>query len=150
MIFRFCCGIGDVFEFGEKLRRCIADAQINFEMIAESGFDQLPFIFSEQPVVDKNADQLFADRLVQQGGDDGGINPATESADHGTGTNLFANEFDGSIHERSHRPRTFAFADFVEEIMEDQFTARRMRDFRMKLHAVETADQHDARRRRGT
>ena len=112
-------------------------AQIDFEMIAEGGFDQLPLVFPQQAVVDEDADELFADGLVEQGGHDGGIDPAGEAADHlaiarparesvamACSTKLPIVQSPG------------AFADFVEEVLEDLLAARRVGDLGMKLHAV--------------
>ena len=106
-------------------------------MIAEGGFDQSPFVFSEQAVVDEDADELIADGFVQQGGDDGGIDPAGQAADDFGVADLLAHPADGVFDKPAHRPETRALADFVEEVLEELLAARRVRHFGVKLHAIE-------------
>ncbi len=91
MIFRFCCGSVTPFSAVRNCSVASAVTQIDLEMIAESGFDQLPLVFPQQAVVDEDADQLFADGFVQQGGDDGAIHPAGKAADHRAVADLLAN-----------------------------------------------------------
>ena len=54
----------------ERLGGVIRD-QVDFKMIPEGGFNEFPLIFSQQSVVDEDAHELVADRLVQERGDDG-------------------------------------------------------------------------------
>src|SRR5438552_16589323 len=97
----------------------------------------MPLVFPQQAVVDEDADELFADRLVQQRRDDGGIDPAGETADHPRFSDLLANVLHGLLDEVAHRPASRAFADLVKEVAEDLLAARRVRHLGMKLHAVE-------------
>src|SRR4051812_32720899 len=65
--FPFLLRVGDAFQFAQELFTGGARAEVNFEMIAEGGLDEVALVFSEQAVVYEDADELIADRLMQQG-----------------------------------------------------------------------------------
>ena len=72
----FLLGFGDAFEIFEEGFRRIHHPKVDIEVVAESGLHQITLIFSEQPVVDKDARQLVSDGLVQQRGHHGRIHPS--------------------------------------------------------------------------
>ena len=59
---------------------------------------------------------LVADRLVQQGGGDRGIDAAGEAADHLAAADLAADALDRLGAERRHRPVAAAAGDVMGEV----------------------------------
>ena len=57
--------IDDAFERGEELLRGVGDNEIDLEMIAKGGLDEVAFVFPEQAVIDEDAHQLLADGAVE-------------------------------------------------------------------------------------
>ena len=126
------------------------DAQVDLEVVAEGGLDQVALVLPQQAVVDEDADELVADGLVQQGGDDGRIDAAA------TGRRSPWPSPTCSRTRRTvcstklpivHVPA--AVADLVEEVLEDLLAARRVGDLGVELHAVERPGACAGRRRRG-
>ena len=52
---------------------------------------------------------------------------------------LLANARASLLDERAHRPIHRAMADVIDEVLQNLFAARRVRDFGMKLQAVKFA-----------
>src|SRR3954463_13756118 len=113
--------------------------EIDFEVVFERGFHEFALVAAKEAVVDEDAHQAIADRAVKQCCSDGRIDAARKSADHLAGTDLLAESLDRFLYERAHRPGAGALADFVEEVVEDLLAAWGVRDFGVKLHAVERA-----------
>ena len=59
-------------------------------MIAEQGDDLLGLVHAHEAVVDEDAGQLIADRLVDEDRGDRRIDPAAEAADHPLASHLRA------------------------------------------------------------
>jgi hypothetical protein len=64
--FAFLLRVGDAGELFEELLRPIDDAEVHVKMIAECRNDALPFIFSEQAVIDEDTDELIAYSFVNE------------------------------------------------------------------------------------
>ena len=64
--FAFALRLGHPFEPAEKERRGVAVFEMDFEMPGENFAHDFRLARAQQPIVDKDARQLFADRLVQQ------------------------------------------------------------------------------------
>ncbi len=133
----FLLRVGDARQACEELLRPIDDAQVHVEVVAEGGDDALPLVPAEQAVVHEDADELLADGLVQQRGDDGGIHPAAEAADDLGVADLLADRVDRLGDEVAHLPVAGAAADVVEEVLEDDFALGRVGDFGVELDAEE-------------
>ena len=67
----------------------------------------------------KNAQQLVANRLVQQGGNDGRIHPAGQAQQHGVLANQFANPANLVLDNGFGRPTGVATANFQHEIVQE-------------------------------
>ncbi len=129
--------VGHAGEGREELAGPIDDAQVNVEVIPEGRDDALPLIAAEQAVIDEDADELVADGLVEQRGDDGGVHAAAEAADDGGVADLPADVLDRLGDEIAHFPVAGAAADVVEEVLQDLRAFGRVADFRMELDAEE-------------
>ena len=91
---------------------------------------------AQQAVIDEDAGELFADRLVQQHGDDRRVDAARQAADHAPAADLGADPLDRLLPERRHRPVAGAARDTVCEIPQQVRARRRVHDLRMELDAV--------------
>ncbi len=135
--FAFLLRVGDVGEGFEEVIGGVDDAEIDFEVIAESGFDGLAFVFSEEAVVDEDAGELGADGFVEECGEDGGIDATGEAADDVGGADLLADGIDGGVYEVAHFPGAIGVADAVEEVFEDLRAVGGVGDFGVELDADE-------------
>ena len=88
-------------------------------------------------VVDEDAGELVADRLVQKRRRHRRIDAAAQAEHDLSVAHLLPDARAGLFDERAHRPIHRAVADVKDEILENLLAARRVRDFGMKLQAVE-------------
>ena len=128
--------IGDAGQRRQKLIFRFHDVQIGFEMRREFANDRRFFVLPQQAVVDQDARQLRANRLGQQRRHDRGIDAAGQAANDAAIANSLAQFADRLLGEIVQLPRAVAAADVRQEIRQDRFARRRVRDFRMKLQAV--------------
>ena len=96
--------VGDAGEPLEEKRRCVDADQRNIEVAAEQLDDLFGLARAQQAVVDEDAGQLLAYRLVQEQRGDRGIDPAREAADHPRAADLVADARDRA--PRGRRPST--------------------------------------------
>ena len=74
--FAFFLWIVDAGQVAEELFGRINDAEVDVEVVFKSMLDEVAFFFAEEAVVDEDAGELVADGFVEEGGDDGGVDPA--------------------------------------------------------------------------
>ena len=137
MILRFCCGSVTPARPARNWLGPVDDVQVDLEVVAEGRDDALSLVPAQQAVVHEDADELVADGLVEQGGDDGGIDAAGEAADDLGVAHLLADALDGLADEVAHLPVAGAAADAVEEVLEHLRAAGRVGDFGVELDAEE-------------
>ena len=75
-------GVGDAGERAEEFRRRLDMDQRDVVVVAEQPHDLVALAGAHQAVVDEDAGELVADRLVDQHRRDRGIDAAGEAADH--------------------------------------------------------------------
>ena len=97
--------IGDAIQRVEEQVGCVAMHQFDIEPVAERGDDVVRLALPQQPVIDENAGQLLADRLMDQHRGDRRIDPAGQPADHPPGAHLLPDPGDLRGAEPGHRPR---------------------------------------------
>ena len=88
-------------------------------------------------MVDEDAGQLVADRLVDQHRRDRAVDPARQAADDPAGADLLANLGDLGGPELGHRPVAGEAADVADEIGEQPAAVRRVHHFGMEHQAEE-------------
>ena len=79
---RFSCGSVTPASAARNWSSALHDVQVGLEVLGELLDDRLRFVLAQQAVVDEDAGELRADRLVQQRGDDRRIDAARQAADH--------------------------------------------------------------------
>jgi hypothetical protein len=109
-------------------------------------------VLPHEAVVDEDARELIADRLVHEQRGDRGVDAARERAEHARRPDLRSNALDLLLDHRGGRPRRRRACDLVEEVLQQILAVRRVDDLRMELHAVELApgllERGDGGRRR--
>src|SRR4029453_10866404 len=108
--------VGDAGEAAEEQLAGIAMHQRNVVVVAEQRDDLIALALSHQPVVDEDAMELIADRLVDKHGGDRRIDPAGEAADHAPLSHLTANALDLLQLEGGHGPVAGAARDVAHEV----------------------------------
>ncbi len=88
-------------------------------------------------MVDEDAGELIADRLVDEQGGDGGVDAAGERTEDAVRADLGADPLDLLLDHGGRRPGRRRIGDPVEEVLQDVLPVRRVDDFRVELDAVE-------------
>ena len=145
MILRFLSGSVDAGELAEEQVARVAVHQRDVVVVAEQAHDLLGLARAQQPVIDEDAGELVADRLVDQHRGDGGIDAAGQAADHAPLADLGADARDRL--RRGRRPwssRRCSPRPSCVKLRSSSRAVRRVHDLGVELHAVEVR----ARRRR--
>ena len=116
--------------------------------LAEQPHHFLGLVQAHQPVIDEDAGELLADRLVDEHGGDGGIDAARQPADHPVEATCFLILWIISVLKWRHRPVALAAADLEREIAQKPRAVRRVHHFHVELRGVELAAPHRRSRRR--
>ena len=146
--FAFRLRIGHALEQLEETLRGIDVFESDLEIFAENALHDLGFVFAQEPVVDEDAGELVADRLVQERRGDRRIDPAAQAEHDFLVAHLPPHARAGLVDERAHRPIHRAVADAEDEILDDLLAARRVRHFGMKLQRVDLSCGDPRSRRR--
>ena len=103
---------------------------------AEHGDDFLRLVLPHQAVVDEDAGELVADRLVDQHRRDRGIDAARQAADDAALADLLADRRDRLLAVGAHGPVALDAGDLVDEILQQPGAVRRVHHLRMEHDAV--------------
>ena len=88
-------------------------------------------------MVHKDAGELLAHRLGQQGGHHGGVHAAGQGQQYLAGANLLPDLLDGGLAVVPHGPVTLGATHLIEEVADHGDAVLRVVDLRVVLHAVE-------------
>ena len=102
----------------------------------------------QQAVIDEHAGELIADCLVDEGGGDGRVDSTGQAADDLAIADLGPDVIDRPLDDRDVGPGRAGAGRFVQEVLEDLLTSRRVGHFGMELDAVEPAGRVLHRRHR--
>ncbi len=132
-------GVLDPFERPqERVRRADMNER-DVEMAAEQVHHLVRLALPHEPMIDEHADELVADRLVDQHRRHRGINAARQAADHPRLAHLRANAGDLLLAESRHRPVAFEAGDLEQEIGEELRAVGRVRHLGMEHRRVVAA-----------
>ena len=151
-ILRFSSGIGDAGEAREEALLRLHVDERDVEVAGERLDDLLGLVLAQEAVVDEDARELVADRLVHEERSDRGVDAARERAEHALRADRRADPRDLLLDDRGGRPRRRRAGDLVEEVLEDVLPVRRVHDLGVELDAVQprapVLEGGDRRRRR--
>ena len=128
--------VGHALERREESIRRIDSNDVDAQVLGERVHDLVALMMAQQAVVDEDADELVADRLVQQRGHDRRVDAAGQSEQYLAVAHLVAHGVDSVSDDVPGIPVAWAMAYLVHETAQNLFAPERMRDFRMELYAV--------------
>ena len=108
-------------------------------MLGEHVHHQPAFVEAQQAVVDEDAGEPVADRLVDQRRGDARVDAARQAEDDLVVADLLADPRDRLVDVVAHHPVGLRGADLEDEAVEQLPALQRVRHLRMELHAVEAA-----------
>ena len=129
----FLLRIGHAFECAQESFAGVHIFEAHAKIFAKDALHHFLLARAEQPVINEDAGELVADRLVQKRGGDGRIDAAAQTEHDFFITDLAPDALAGFLDERAHRPIHRAMADVVDEVLQDLSAARRVCHFGMKL-----------------
>ena len=109
------------------------------EMAAEQRHHLLGLVQPQQSVVDEDAGELVADRLMDQHRRHRAVDATREAADHAALADLGADLGDLAGPEMRHAPVARQSGDAAHEIADELAASGRMRHLGVELHSVELA-----------
>ena len=130
--------VGNPFELAQKQILLLGVNELHVVVVAEHGDHFLALVEAKKAVVDENAGQLVADRLVKEDGGNRGIHAARQAADDFLVTHLFADLRDRLLAVGAHGPIALAPGD-IDEVLIELLAVGRVMHFRVELHRVEMA-----------
>ena len=129
-------GVSDSLELPEKTISTIDDLKPDFEVSPEKLADRIPFPGTQKTVINEDAGELIADRLVNECCRHAGIHPAAEPENHAPVTHLGADLRADALDEGLHGPIARATADAMNEVLNDDLALRGVVHLGMELHPV--------------
>ena len=130
---------------GEEALLLVAADQVDVPL-GEGLLHLVALVLAHQAVIHKDAGQLAAHSLRQQGGSHRGIHPAGQGQQHLALAYLGADLFNGPALVVGHSPVPHGAADLIEEVAQHLLAELGVVHLRVKLHAVELprliADAH--------
>src|SRR5690606_5510562 len=103
----------------EELLLRVDANHVDAEMLAEHGHHLIALAEAQQAMIDEHADELIADRRMEQRRDDGRVDAARERKQHAVAADLRADPLDVIRDDVSRGPRRRAAADVADEARED-------------------------------
>ena len=137
MILRFCFRVGHARQLRQEplLRPHVHERHV--EVPAEGVFHLFGLVLAHQAVVDEDAGQLVAHRLVDQERGHRRIHSPGQAADHVLLAHLLPDARHGLFDDGGRRPGGRDVADLVEEVLEDVLAVVGVSHLGMELHPVE-------------
>ena len=140
--------LDDSREIAEELAARVDDAEVDVEVIAEGRLDEVALVLPQQSVVDEDADELLADRLREERGDDRAVDAARKPADHLRVADAGLDARALGVDEVRHPPRSRAAAGLEQEVGEHVAALRGVGHLGVELDAIEAARAVAHRRER--
>src|SRR5262245_23725503 len=131
-----------ILDAGERLEERFGRIHVhkrNVVTVKKKGHDLLRLSETHQAMVNKDAGQLFADRLMDQHGCHCGIDAARQAANHAPLADLLADLFNRLLLKGAHGPVTFKASDLTHKVAKDRRSVRRVHHLKMELRGVEFA-----------
>src|SRR5579885_861886 len=129
----FLFGVDHVLQAVEETPAGIDGDKRDMQVARKGLYDLFRLAGAQQTGIDEDAGELIANCAMDEQGRDRGVDAAGKSADDPLRADAAANLFDGLFDGGLCGPVAFAAADAKEEVADDIFALRRVRDFGMKL-----------------
>ena len=135
----FLLGIGNAGELGDEALARMDVLHIDVEALVKEVHQEFGLTLPHEALVDEHAGELIANRLVQQEGQCGRINPARQSQQHPLVAHLGTHISNRFINEGGRGPVGNTAADVINKITDQRHAATGMHHLRVELHAIKTA-----------
>ena len=132
-------GFDHALEPAQEKRAGVDDPEVDLEMPLVEGLDGGALPLAQEAVVDKDAGELSADRLVQQRGGHRGIHAPREAEQHAGLAHLGPDVGHGVRDEVLRRPVLLRLADAHQEIADHVHAALGVGHLGVELDAIEAA-----------
>ena len=129
--------IGNPLELAKEATGSIDDLEADLEITPEEFVYRIPLAEAQEAVVNKDAGELVTDRLVNERGRHGGIDPSAQAQNDTAITDLIADLGADALNEGTHGPVALTAANAVKEVLEDCLAPGGVVHLGMKLHAVD-------------
>ena len=139
MILRLASGVGDAGELAEEPLARVDGDHLDVLALGEHLHHQPAFVLAQQAVVDEDAGQAIADRLVDQRRGDARVDAARQAEDHLVVADLLADARDRLVDVVAHHPVGPRAADLEHEAVQELLALQRVRHLGVELHAVVAA-----------
>ncbi|OIQ75598.1 hypothetical protein GALL_427340 [mine drainage metagenome] len=140
-------GVGNPLKLAKEQIRFVGMDQRDVVVVAEHRHDLLRLVQPQQTMIDEDAGQLIANRLMDQDRRDRGIDAARQPANHPLVANLFADFADRFLAIRAHRPVALEPCE-PHEILIELGAARGVVNLRVELHRIEVPCRVGGNRKR--
>ena len=130
--------VGNALEHLEEAVFCVNADHLDAHVLGEGSHYLVPFVQSQQTIVDKNTGQPISDGAMQNGGNHRRIHTTGKTQQYLLVTHLFTNRLNTVIDNAGRIPQVFAFTDIVEEALQDTLALPCMSHLRVKLQTIET------------
>ena len=131
--------IADAGELAEKALAGVDGDHLHVAVLGEHVHDEPALVEAQQPVVDEDAGQAVADRLVDQRRGDARVDAAGKAEDDLVVADLGADPRDRLVDVVAHHPVGPGGADLEDEAVQELPALQRVRHLGMELDAVEAA-----------
>ena len=131
--------IRNTLEAVEETLFLIRVDKVNVQVLTKVTLDLRTFIHAEKSGIDKDTGQLCADCLVDQCGNDNGVDATGEATDDLFVADLLTDCCDGIVDEGAHGPETLGTTNVVEEVTEHIHSPRSVGNFNVNLSGVNPA-----------
>ncbi len=129
-------GVGDPGERSEVARRGVHTDHAHAEVLREGMHHLVTLVEPQQAVIDEHADELFADRPMQERRNHRGIDAARKSQQHAALPHLRPHARDRIVDDGADGPERLRAADVAHEAFEQTHALARVRNLGMELHTV--------------
>src|SRR4051812_3203390 len=122
----------------ESLLRIYPD-DVDAQVLSECGHHLIAFTETEKACVDKHADELVADRAMQECSNDRGVNTTGKPQQDLALSNLSTDTVDCIFDDVADAPESVTAADLANESFQNPRSLFGVRDLGMELNTIETA-----------
>ena len=131
-------GVGDGVELGEEPLGRVDDLEPDAGGCDVVGLDLLALALAQQAVIDEDAGEVVADRLVHESRSDRRVHATRQAADDEAIADLGTDRLDLLVDDVGRRPRGLEARDVIEEVLEHLLTVLGMHDLGVELNTGET------------
>ena len=133
----FALGLGDPGQLAQEAGLGVHADKVDVPL-GKGGLHLVALVQAHETVIHKDAGELTAHGLGQQGGHHGGVHAAGQGQQHLAGAHLLPHGGDGGVLIVAHGPVALGPADLIQEVADHLHAVFGVVDLGVVLHAVKT------------